>query len=207
LCSETRPNAKPETVSTYQLRQPYFKKMSLKYHLLLLFFLTTIETRGQITWDTTRELSRHEGGYGKFKPSFKASIFHGGNIGVEAVRVRNHLSLVWLMNNTATKYYGIQWLANPNYKLGLFGLKAGGEVDFSFLHFGIGATAQTNFEKLKFNVAPEVGLSWWGTVGIYYAFVIQLTKDEFEGTQNYQIGVKYNFTKRLFAEFKKGVSF
>ena len=180
--------------------------MASKYYLLFLFFsfLTPAITKGQITWDTTAELSRHEGGYGRFKPSCQAAVFYDGSIGIEVVRVKNNLSLVWLMNNTATKYYGIQWIANPNYKLGLFGFKAGGQVDFRFLHLGLGAIAQTDFKKLNLYVAPEAGLSWWGTVGVYYAFMIQLTKSEFQGSQKYQIGVKYNFTKQLIKEFKKG---
>jgi hypothetical protein len=179
--------------------------MARKCYLLLSFILISAIAIGQITWDTTAELSRHEGGYGWFKPSCQAAVFYDGSIGIEAVRVKNHLSLVWFMNNTATKYYGIQWIANPNYKLGLFGFKAGGQVDFRFLHLGIGATAQTDFKKLNLYAAPEVGLSCWGTVGIYYVFMVQLTKSEFQGAQQYQVGVKYNFTRHLFKEFKNGV--
>jgi hypothetical protein len=180
--------------------------MNLKYLLVLIFIAIYSTSYSQITWDTTADLSRHEGGYGKFRSSVKASVFSNGNLGFEVVRVRNKLSLVWLMNNTATKYYGLQWINNRNYKYGLFGLKAGGDIDFSLIHLGFSATAQTDLKSLRFYAAPEAGISWWGTVGIYYSFILPLGNKEFIGNDNYQLGIKYNFTKDLFREFKDGVA-
>jgi hypothetical protein len=50
--------------------------------------------KSQITWDTTMVLSRHEAGYGKFKPSIKAVLFFDNNIGFQVLRVRNALAVV-----------------------------------------------------------------------------------------------------------------
>ena len=178
-------------------------RMSLFFLTLFLLFANT-HGHGQITWDTTQIISRHEGGYGKFKPSMKVSGFYTEGVGCEIVRVRNSLSLAWLTNNTSTKYYGLQWTDNKNYKYGLTGLKAGGEVDFRFLHLGFAMLSQTDFEKFKFYIAPEVGLSWWGTIGMYYCVMISLNNYDFEGIPDYQLGLKYNFTKDLAKEFRDG---
>ncbi|MGG9972020.1 hypothetical protein ACQ33O_09530 [Ferruginibacter sp. SUN002] len=182
----------------------------INIRIIITTFLLLLFNRGiaQITWDTTQHLSRHEGGYGTFKPSVKASITYDGNIGFEIARVRNSLSLIWLLNNTTTKYYGINWKNNHNYKHGLFGITAGGDIDFLFLHLGLGAIAQTDFQKLKFYVLPNVGLSWFGTVGIYYGTKIKLANsNDFIGNNNYIIGVKYNFTKDLMKEFSNASPF
>lgn len=178
--------------------------MQQKYLIsaLLVFFNTA---SAQITWDTLRNLSRHEGGYGKFRPSVKAAVIYDGNPGVEIARVRNGLSLVWLMNNTATAHYGVNWVANKNYKSGLFGITAGADADFTILHFGLSALAQTDFEQMKFYIIPNLGISWWGTVGVYYGFRINVCKKDFTGNNDYIVGIKYNFTKNLFSEFKEGV--
>jgi hypothetical protein len=174
--------------------------------ILILFNLTLFNNSfAQITWDTARNLSRHEGGYGKFKPSIKSSIIYDGNIGLEIGRIRNNLSLVWLMNNTATKYYGVNWVANKNYKTGLFGITAGGDIDFVIFHFGLSGLAQTDFKQMKFYLIPNIGLSWWGTVGVYYGAKLNLNKEDFIGNNNYIMGIKYNFTKNLFKEFKNWV--
>jgi len=181
--------------------------MKQKYPLMFLCLLIASTSEAQITWDTTRELSRHEGGYGTFEPSIKASIFYNGNPGIEAVVVKNNLSLVWLLSNTSTKYCGVQWIRNPNYKNGLFGVKGGAEVDFKFLHFGVGAFAQTDFKHVKLYGSPEIGVSWWGKVDIYYSYIILLSREDYIGNNSFQIGIKYNFTKDLFYEFKEGASY
>lgn len=174
---------------------------------IILLLLLFNKGNAQITWDTTQNLSRHEGGYGKFKPSIKAAVTYDDYIGFEIVRVRNNLSVVWLLTNTATKYYGVNWSNNQNYKSGLFGITAGGDIDFSFLHIGLNALAQTDLHKLKFYVIPNVGLSSWGTVGIYYGVKAKLSKEDFIGNNNYILGLKYNFTKNLAKEFRNGVEF
>ena len=179
--------------------------MKIRYLFLFCFLMIFSKAQTQITWDTTAELSRHEGGYGKFKPSMKVAVTYSDFMGLELARVRNKLSLVWLMNNTSTKYYGVQWSANPNYKAGLFGLKGGGDIDFRYLHLGCGLVAQTNFEKIKLSLVPDIGLSLWGTVGIYYGTILLLSEEDFIGNNNYQLGLKYNFTKDLLKEFKSGI--
>jgi hypothetical protein len=180
----------------------YFRVVLVAFNLV--FFNNSF---AQITWDTARNLSRHEGGYGKFKPSIKSSITYDDNIGLEIVRVRNNLSLVWLMNNTATKYYGINWVANKNYKIGLVGISAGGDIDFTIFHFGLSGLAQTDFKQIKFYIIPNIGISWWGTVGLFYGAKLSLNKQDFIGNNNYVMGIRYNFTKDLFKEFKDGVGY
>jgi hypothetical protein len=177
---------------------------SLLTLFLLLLFNNSIS---QITWDTAKDLSRHEGGYGRFKPSFKSAIIYDGNVGFEITRVRNDLSLAWLVNNTSTKYYGVNWTCNKNYKFGLFGINAGGEIDFRFLHIGLNGLVQTDFSQVKFYIIPNAGISWWGTAGIYYGLKINMGKQDFIGNNDYVLGFKYNFTKNLFKEFKSGVDF
>ncbi len=177
----------------------------IKYSLIILLLNFGIESNAQITWDSTGELSRHESRYGQFKPSLKFSTYYDGNIGFEISRVRNNLSLTSFLNNTATKFYGLSWSINPNYKYGLIGINAGADIDFSLLHLGINGLIQSDFEKTKFYFIPNVGFSWWGTFGIYYGFKINLGEDDFIGNNDYLIGLKYNFTKNLFREFKNGV--
>lgn len=173
--------------------------------LLLLFSFGTT-TVAQV-WDTTKQLSRHEGGYAKFSPSVKASVIYNGYLGIEVARVRNSLSLVWLLNNTATKYYGLQWTANKNYKAGLFGIKMGGEVDFRFLHMGAGLLAQTDFNKVKLYAIPTAGISWWGTLGFYYGFILHFGKEDFTGNNDFQLGMKYNFTGKLAKTFRQNLNY
>lgn len=176
----------------------------MKTFFLLLFSLSVTITKAQV-WDTARTLSRHEGGYAKFSPSIKIALTYNGYAGVEIERVRNNLSLVWLMNNTATKYYGIQWVANKNYKAGLWSIKAGQDIDFRILHIGAALSAQTNFEKIKFYAIPTIGFSWWGTASIYYGFVLHLGNTDFTNNNDFQLGIKYNFTKHLAKTFRDGV--
>ncbi|MCE3282066.1 MAG: hypothetical protein K0Q66_803 [Chitinophagaceae bacterium] len=173
--------------------------------LALLFF--GANANAQITWDTTRDLSRHEGGYGIFRPSVTASAFYGGHAGLEITRVRNRLSLNWLMSNTTSSYYGIQWSNNPNYRAGLWGVRTGGDVDFRFLHMGLGAMALTDFERLRFYLTAEGGLSWWGAITVYYRYVGIVGNKEFTGHNDYQAGLKYNFTKELAKEFREGTAY
>jgi hypothetical protein len=172
-----------------------------RHIMILLTICACSSVNAQITWDT----ARHEGGYGIFKPSVGASFFYAGHGGVEISRVRNRLSLVWLMSNTTCTHYGIQWINNPNYPVGLWGAKAGGELDTRLLHFGIGALALTDFERIRFYLAPEGGLSWWGTATIYYRYLGLVGNKEFTGNDTYQVGLKYNFTKDLAREFRNGV--
>jgi hypothetical protein len=176
----------------------------------IIFFCILLQvhkTNAQAVWDTTKELSRHEAGYARFSPSVKLTAAYNGFFTVELAHVRNNLSLVWLMSNTATKYYALQWNANTNYKAGLWGAKFGGEMDFRFLHLGVGMLTQTDFKSVHFYVTPTLGLSWWGTVGVYYGFVWLIGKRDFIGNNSYQIGLKYNFTKNLFKEVKNGMNF
>jgi hypothetical protein len=175
--------------------------------LVLLSVLFLVQQTTAQVWDTTKNLSRHEAGYAKFKPSIKATIGYNGYMNMEIARVRNSLSLVWLMSNTATKYYALQWVANNNYKAGLWGAKFGAEVDFRFLHLGFEVLAQTDFQKLRWYTIPTLGLTWWGKLGIYYGFVGLIGKKDFIGNNSYQLALKYNFTKNLFKEFKDGTDF
>jgi hypothetical protein len=178
----------------------------MKYALLTALILWGDLLHAQITWDTTGDLSRHEGGYGIFRPSVGASAFYTGHAGLEITRVRNRLSLVWLMNNTTSTYYGLQWISNPNYPAGLWSARTGADLDFRFLHMGVGAMALTDFERLRFYLTAEGGLSWWGTVTVFYRYVGLVGNKEFTGHNNYQAGLKYNFTKDLSKEFRDGTA-
>jgi hypothetical protein len=183
----------------------YFLNAIMAYYFFKanrIFFLTFFILKfngavGQITWDTTRAVSRHEGGYGKFKPSIKATIFYNGALGVQVERVRNNFSLSWITNNTMAKHYGISWAYNKHYKYGLTAITAGVDVDFTYLHFGISGLVQTDFSKVKYSIIPEVGLARYGTLGVFYGYKIVLAKSDFEGNTNYLLGLRYNFTKDL----------
>lgn len=176
--------------------------------IALLFFLIFFKfCVAQISWEQDDGRSKHEAGFGKFKSSIKSTIIFDGNVGLKISRIRNSLSLTTIFSNTATKYYGINWTNNKNYKSGLYGINAGFDIDFSVLHIGLNGLAQTYFNEIKYYFIPNFGFSWWGTLGIFYGFKIMLNEEDFRDNEDYQIGVKYNFTKDLKKEFMNGVDF
>ncbi len=179
----------------------------IKYFLALFFCFVLQNVQAQITWDTARDLSRHEAGYGTFKPSVKAAIFYNGNYGVEIGRVKQNLSLIAYMSTTTTRYYAVTYTVNENYKSGLFGLKYSSDINFRYLYIGVGAQLQSDFNQLKFSLLPAVGLFRYGTIGVYYTRPILLSKSNFIGTNKNQFNLSYNFTKDLTKEFKAGVKF
>ena len=179
----------------------------MKKIFFLCFVLCIKISHAQITWDTIQKPDRHFQGQGTFKPSVKLAVIYNGNIGFEIGRVKNTLLLLGITRNTFTKYYGIQWLANNNYKNGLWSVKYGYDFDFRYLHLGLNLQAQSDLNSLKYFVSPSIGFSHWGTVGIYFISFIKLTKNNYVGDKNNQIGLKYNFTKNLKKEFKNGVAF
>jgi hypothetical protein len=179
----------------------------IKYFLAIFFCFLLQNIQAQITWDTTREMSRHEAGYGTFKPSVKVGIFYNGNYGVEIGRVKQNLSLVAYMSTTTTRYYALTYTAIENYKSGLFGLKYSSDINFRYLYIGVGAQVQTDFNQLKFSFLPAVGLFRYGTVGLYYTRPILLSNQNFLGNNKNQFSLSYNFTKQLSKEFKAGVKY
>jgi hypothetical protein len=177
----------------------------VKYFFAFVFCFVMHNVHAQITWDTTRVLSKHEAGFGTFKPSVKASVFYNESVGFEIGRVEQSLSLVAYLSATSSRYYGIAWTANKNYKSGLFTFKFNNDINFRYLYIGIGAQAQTDFDKIKFYFVPAVGLYRWGAVGVYYARPMGFSKTNFTGISKHQFGLSYNFTKDLAKEFKDGV--
>jgi hypothetical protein len=181
-------------------------KPHIKIFFAIVFLFQYYIGNAQITWDTTRSLSRHEAGYGAFKPSVKAATYlSGNNFGVQVLRVKNNLSLVWLLSNTVSKSYGITWEQNRNYEQGLFGVIAGVDVDFPILHVGASVAIQTELTQLKYFLVPEIGFSYWGKITMFYGYSINLNQSRFVGTNANIIGLKYNFTKELAKEFKKAI--
>jgi hypothetical protein len=126
-------------------------------------------------------------------------------MGIEIGRVKQKLSLVWLLNTTDSKYYAITYTKNKNYKNGLFGFKFSEDINFRYIYIGLGAQAQTDFNMLKIYFVPAVGLFRYGTVGVYYARPMGFSKTNFIGLSKHQFSLSYNFTKDLAKEFKAGV--
>ncbi len=135
----------------------------------------------------------------------KLLCFYNGNISIELCRVRNRLALAWLLSNTSTKYYGLQYTHNKHYTYGLWGAVVGGEVDFALLHIGLKVLSQSNSNTLKWYIIPNMGISWGGTICAYYGYKLRLSKLDFTGNTKTEIGVRINFTKHLIKEFKNGV--
>jgi hypothetical protein len=65
--------------------------------------------------------------------------------------------------------------------------------------------AQTDFRKLQFSLMPNVGISLFGTLGVYYGYVLNPYNRPFDGSTEYQAGFKYNFTRNLYKTFKEGI--
>jgi hypothetical protein len=179
----------------------------LRISILVIALHLHTHINAQAVWDTTRELSRHEGGYASFKAAPRIAIGYNGGMIAEAGYAKSSLSLIWLMNHVTTRYAAVQWTANPHYKHGLWGAKAGLETDFLFLHMGVELLAQTDLKKVKIYFVPNAGLTWFGTVGIYYSWLSPLSKKDFPNTNPYQLMLKYNLTKEMTREFKDGVEF
>ena len=172
----------------------------LKYIFAILFSILLQNVHAQITWDTTRHQDER---WGTFKSSIKVAIFYKENIGIEIGRVIQNFDVDMILSHSYTKNYGVSWVANKNYKNGLFSLKYGYEADFKFLHFAFSTYAQTDFSKLKFYFVPAVGIHYAGTVSLYYARPMGFSKVNFIGASKHQFGLSYNFTKGLAKEFKK----
>ncbi len=162
----------------------------------------------QITWwDTTRNSHRNGGDRyrGTFKPSIKVAMFYRENIGIEVGRVKQIFNIDYYFSNSVTKYYSISWVANKNYKNGLYSLKYGYDHNYRSLYFGFAVQAQTDFNNVKFYFAPAVGLFKYGTIGLYYARPMGFNKENFVGISKHQFALSYNFTKDLAKEFKKEI--
>jgi hypothetical protein len=179
----------------------------VKYLIAFVFCFVLQNVEAQITWDTARDLSRHEAGYGTFKPCVKVAVFHNESVGFEIGRVKEKLSLVWLMSGLFTRYYAVAFTANKNYKNGLYTFKFSNDINFRYIYLGVGAQAQTDFNKLKFYFVPSLGLYRWGTVGVYYTRPMGFSKTNFVGVSKHQFALSYNFTKDLTKEFRDGVKF
>jgi hypothetical protein len=111
------------------------------------------------------------------------------------------------MSGLFTRYYAVAFTANKNYKNGLYTFKFSNDINFRYIYLGVGAQAQTDFNKLKFYFVPAVGLYRYGTIGVYYARPMGLSKTNFIGVSKHQFALSYNFTKDLTKEFRNGVKF
>jgi hypothetical protein len=183
----------------------------IKYFFAFVLCFVLQNVQAQITWDTTRSgtrSSRHdEGIHGTFKPSIKVSFFYNESVGFEIGRVKQSLDLGSYLSGTSSGYYAVGYTANKNYKNGLYTLKYSADFNFRAIYIGIGAKAQTDFNKLKFYFVPAVGLYRHGTIGVYYARPMGFSKTNFIGISKHQFALSYNFTKDLAKEFKKGLTF
>lgn len=178
----------------------------LKYIFAILFSILLQNVHAQITWgDTTRNSHRNGGDNyrGTFKPSIKVAIFYRENIGLEISRVKQKFNIDFAFSDSYTNYYCVSWVANKNYKSGLYSLKYGYESNFKHLHISMATQAQTDFDKLKFYFVPSVGIHYSGTIVLYYSRPMGFSKTNFIGASKHQFGLSYNFTKGLAKEFKK----
>ena len=107
------------------------------------------------------------------------------------------------MSNSSSIFYGLSWVANKNYKSGLYSVKYGADCNYKHLYIGIASQAQTDFDKLKFYFVPSVGIHYSGTIVLYYSRPLGFSKTNFIGASKHQFGLSYNFTKGLVKEFKK----
>ncbi len=180
----------------------------LKYIFAILFFILLQNAHAQITWDTTQNNGRRhraDGYFGTFKPSIKASVFYRENIGLEISRVKQILNIGYYLSNSFTTSYSLSWVANKEYKSGLFSLKYGYDCYYKHLYIGIGTQAQTDIDKLKFYFVPAVGIHYTSTIVLYYSRPMGFSKTNFIGASKHQFGLSYNFTKGLVKEFKKEI--
>jgi hypothetical protein len=179
----------------------------IKYFFAFVFCFVLQNVQAQITWDTAVQHRHDEGIHGTFKPSIKACVFYNESIGFEIGRVKQSLDLGSYLSGTTSTYYAFGYTANKNYKNGLYTLKISEDFNFRAIYIGIGAKAQTDFNKLKFYFVPAVGLYRHGTIGVYYARPMGFSKTNFIGISKHQFALSYNFTKDLAKEFKKGLAF
>jgi hypothetical protein len=163
------------------------------------------QVNAQPVWDTTAVLNRHGGGQAGFKAAPRIAVGYSGAFVAEFGWARTHLLEQWLMNNVSTKYAALQWTADRNAKWGLWAAKAGGEIDFAFIHIGLELMAQTDWKNVKGYIVPNAGLTWRGTVGVAYYWLWPVQKKQFIDAQPYQVMLKYNTAKKLAPTFRETI--
>lgn len=85
----------------------------------------------------------------------------------------------------------------------LIGPKLSYEINYVFIAARANITTYTDFKKTDIRFTPEIGITLFGLLNIYYGYNLALSDFQFNEIGNHRIGVHINIIPFLYREWSK----